>query len=138
MPDDPVSKWNHDSYQPDVIVINDGTDHDKDIMPQAELTEAYAAFVARVRAVHPKAWILISESGFHADAASGRPTTMREEMLKTLNAVVARRHTAGDDRIRLIRCGYFPSTPANPHIVAFQQEQLALAFLGTIKEVTGW
>jgi hypothetical protein len=138
LPDDPASKWDHLRYQPDVIVINDGTDHDKDLMPSAELTEAYAAFVARVRAVHPQAWILISESGFHPDATSGRPTAMRDEMLKTLNAVIARRHTAGDDRVRLVRCGYFPSTLANPHIVAFQQEQVAIAFLGPIREVTGW
>ena len=138
LPDDPASKWDHLRYQPDVIVINDGTDHDKDIMPHAELTEAYAAFVARVRAVHPQAWILIGESGFHPDAASGRPTAMREAMLKTLDAVIARRHAAGDDRVRLVRCGYYPSTPANPHIVAFQQEQIALAFLGPIQEVTGW
>ena len=138
LPDETDSRWDHSRYQPDVIVINDGTDHDKDIMPHAELTEAYAAFVARVRAVHPKAWILISESGFHPDAASGQPTTMREEMLKTLNAVIARQHAAGDDRVLLVRCGYFPSTPANPHIVAIQQEQIALTFLGPIKEVTGW
>jgi hypothetical protein len=138
LPDDPDSKWDHSRYQPDIIVINDGTDHDKDIMPQTELTDAYAAFVARVREVHPQAWILISESGFHANAASGRSTVMREEFLKTLTAVTARRHTLGDDRIRVVRSGFFPGTATDPHLVAFQQEQIALDFLGPIKEVTGW
>jgi lysophospholipase L1-like esterase len=138
LPDDPDSKWDHARYQPDVVVINDGTDHDKDIMPESELTEAYAKFVARVRDVHPQAWILITESGFHADAASGRPTTMREEMGKTLQAVAARRHALGDDRVRIVHCGFFPGTATDPHLVAFQQEQIALDFLGTIKEVTGW
>ena len=138
LPDDPASKWDHARYQPDVIVLNDGTDHDKDILPQAELTDAYAAFVARVREVYPQAWILISESGFHPDSASGRPTTMRDEMLNTLNAVIARRLAAGDDRVRLVRCGFFSSTPPNPHIVAFQHEQIALDFLPVIKAVTGW
>ena len=138
LPDNPAAKWNHAGYQPDVIVINDGTDQDKDIMPEAELTEAYAAFVARVREVHPQAWILISESGFHPNAASGKPATMREEMLKTLNAVVARRHAAGDKRIRVVRTGYFPGTATDRHLVAFQQEQIALDFLDAIKEVTGW
>ena len=138
LPDDPASAWDHTRYQPDVIVINDGTDHDKDLLPEAELTDAYAAFVARVRAVHPAAWILISESGFHADAASGRPTVMREETWKTLQAVAARRHALGDDRIRVVRSGFFPGTATDPHLVAFQQEQIALDFLGPIKEVTGW
>jgi hypothetical protein len=138
LPDDPNSRWDHARYQPDVIVINDGTDHDKDIMPEAELTAAYAAFVARVREVYPAAWILITESGFHADAASGRPTKMREEMWKTLEAVVARRHASGDDRVRAVRCRFFPGTATDPHLVAFQQEQIALDLLGPIKEAMGW
>ncbi len=138
MPDDPSSKWDHTQYQPDVIVINDGTDHDADLLPESELTEAYAAFVARVRAVHPKAWILISESGFQANAASGRSTVFRDALLRTLNAVVARRHEAGDTHIRVVRTGYFPGTASDPHLVAFQQEQIALDFLKPIKEVTGW
>jgi len=138
MPDDPATKWDHARYQPDVIVLNNGTDHDKDIMPEAELTEAYAAFVARVRAVHPQAWILISESGFHPNAASGKSTAMRDETLKVLNAVATRRLAAGDTRIRVVRTGYFPGTPTDPHLVAFQQEQIALDFLGPIKEITGW
>ena len=138
MPDDPASKWDHARYQPDVIVINDGTDHDAGILPEAELTDAYVAFVTRVRAVHPQAWILISESGFQANAASGQPTTMRDELLKTLNAVIKRRQEAGDSHIRLVRTGYFPGTATDTHLVAFQQEQIALDFLGPIKEVTGW
>jgi lysophospholipase L1-like esterase len=138
LPDDPNSKWDHARYQPDVVVINDGTDHDKDIMPEAELTQAYAKFVARVRQVYPKAWILISESGFHANADSGRPTAMREEMGKTLQAVATQRHALGDERVRVVRSGFFPGTLTDPHLVAFQQEQIALDFLGPIKEVTGW
>jgi Carbohydrate esterase 2 N-terminal/GDSL-like Lipase/Acylhydrolase family len=138
MPDDPATKWDHSRYQPDVIVINVGTDHDHDILPQAELDDAYLAFVARVRAVHPKAYILISESGFHPNTASGKPTTMRDELLKTLHEVVKRRQDAGDNRIRLVRTGYFPGTATDPHLVAFQQEQIALDFLGPIKEVAGW
>jgi len=52
--------------------------------------------------------------------------------------VAARRLAAGDTRVRVVRTGYFPGTPTDPHLVAFQQEQIALDFLGPIKEVTGW
>ncbi|HEY4248938.1 MAG TPA: hypothetical protein VGM64_19090 [Lacunisphaera sp.] len=138
MPDDPTSKWDHKLYQPDVIVINDGTDHDANILPEAELTTAYIAFVARVRTVHPNAWILISESGFQPDTASGKPTIMRDELFKTLVAVVKHSQKSGDSRIRLVRTGYFPGTSSDPHLVAFQQEQIALDFLKPIKEATGW
>jgi lysophospholipase L1-like esterase len=138
MPDEPASKWDHSHYQPDVIVINVGTDDDHDILPEAELDDAYTAFVIRVRAVHPKAYILISESGFQPNAASGMPTAMRDKLLKTLKAVIKRRQEAGDFHIRLVPTGYFPGTATDPHLVAFQQEQIALDFLGPIKEVTGW
>ena len=138
LPDDPATQWDHTRYQPDVIVINVGTDDDASILPEAELTEAYTAFVQRVRAVHPNAFILISESGFQSDGSNGKPRTERDALLKTLNAVVAHQHTDGDKRIRVVRTGYFPGTLTDTHLVAFQQEQIALDFLGPIKEVTGW
>jgi hypothetical protein len=138
MPDDPDSRWDHSRYQPDVLVINDGTDHDHDILPAAELDDGYTAFVARVRAVYPHAFILISESGFQPDAASGKPTTMRDELLKTLLTVIKRRHEAGDSRVRIVHTGYFPGTATDPHLVAFQQEQIALDFLEPIKAAAGW
>lgn len=138
LPDEASARWDHAKYQPDVIVVNVGTDYDKGILPAAELDPAYTAFLARVRSVHPKAWILISESGYHPDLASGKPTTKRDALLKTLNEVAARRRAAGDERIRIVRTRYFPGTPIDPHLVAFQQEQIALDFLGPIKEVTGW
>jgi hypothetical protein len=138
LPDQPESKWDHNRYQPDVVVINDGTDHDHDILSKAELDDAYTAFVTRVRSVYPRAYILISESGFQPNTASGKPTDMRDALLKTLEAVVKRRHETGDLRIRLVHTGYFPGTPTDPHLIAFQQEQIALDFLGPIKEVSGW
>jgi len=66
------------------------------------------------------------------------PVKNRDELLKTLQAVVARRHATGDTRIRVVHAGYFPRTPTDPHLVAFQQEQIAMDFLGPIKEATGW
>lgn len=138
MPDDPATKWDHSRYQPEVVVINVGTDHDAGILPEAELTEAYTAFVQRVRVVHPDAFILISESGFQSDGSNGKPRTERDALLETLNAVAVRLHASGDMRIRVVRTGYHPGTPQDTHLVAFQQEQIALDFLGPIKEVTGW
>jgi hypothetical protein len=37
-----------------------------------------------------------------------------------------------------VHTGFFPGTPSNGHVVAFQQEQIALDLLGPIREVTGW
>ncbi len=75
---------------------------------------------------------------FAALPARGKPTLMRDALLNTLNTVIARRHAAGDTRIGLVRTGYFPGTATDPHLVAFQQEQIALDFLGPIKAAAGW
>jgi len=36
------SAWDHSAYQPDVIVINDGTDFDAGPLDEAAFTDAYA------------------------------------------------------------------------------------------------
>jgi hypothetical protein len=40
--------------------------------------------------------------------------------------------------VRIARSGFFPGTPTNPHLVAFQHEQIALELLGPICEAAGW
>jgi len=138
MPDEAGSSWDHSRYSPDVIVFNFGTDTDAGIPDGAKFADAYAAFVAQVRAAHPRAFILLCESAYGPDGSDGRPRTARDLLLRTLNAVMERRRAAGDERILVVRTGYFPGTPTDGHIVAFQQEQIALDLLGPIRTVTGW
>jgi hypothetical protein len=138
LPDTPGSVWDHSRYVPDVIVINDGTDFDAGPQDEAKFTDAYAAFVAQVRSAYPGAFILLSESGFQSDGSDGRPRTARDELLRTMNAVAQRRRDAGDSRIRVVHTGFFPGTPTNGHLVAFQHEQIALDLLGPIREAAGW
>jgi len=52
-------------------------------MPEAELTEAYAASSPVCGPCTPRL-DLISESGFTPTRQSGKPTTMRDETLKVL------------------------------------------------------
>jgi hypothetical protein len=138
LPDDPASTWDPAKYSPDVIVINDGTDLDAGPVDEAKFIDAYAAFVATVRKTHPGAWILLSESPFQTDGSDGRLRTDRDQLFRTITAVVERQHRAGDMRIRVVHTGFQPGTPTDTHPVAFQQEQIALDFLGPIREVTGW
>jgi hypothetical protein len=138
LPDKPGSVWNHSAYQPDVIVINDGTDFDAGPLDEAGFTDAYAAFVAQVRADYPNAYLILTESAFRSDGSDGRPRTSRDQLLRTIQAVAERRHAAGDGRVRIARTGFFPGTPTNPHLVAFQHEQIALELLGPIREAAGW
>jgi Carbohydrate esterase 2 N-terminal/GDSL-like Lipase/Acylhydrolase family len=138
LPDTSGSVWDHSRYQPDVIVINDGTDFDAGPQDEARFTDAYAAFVARVRSVYPKAYILLTESGFQSDGSDGRPTAGREQLLRTIKAIVLRQNSAGDRRIAIARSGFFPGTATNPHLVAFQHEQIALDLLGPVRTAGGW
>ena len=138
LPDDPASTWDQAKYQPDVVVINDGTDLDSGPMDAAKFTDAYAGLVTTVRKTYPGAYILLSESNFQTDGSDGRPRTSRDQLLRTITEVVERQHHVGDARIRVVRTGYQPGTATDTHPVAFQQEQIALDFLGPIREVTGW
>lgn len=138
LPDQPGSVWDPSRYTPDVIVIDVGTDFDSGTPAEPKFTEAYAAFVAQVRSTYPAAIILLSESGFQSDGSNGRPRTDRDHLLRTMRAVVEGRHRLGDERISIVRVGYYPGTPADGHLVAFQHEQLALSLLGQIREAAGW
>jgi lysophospholipase L1-like esterase len=138
LPDKEGSVWDHSRYQPDIVVINDGTDFDGGPLDVARFTDAYAAFVARVRAVHPGAFILLTESGFQSDGSDGRSRASRDRLLKAIREVADRRHKAGDMRVGIARTGFFPGTPTNGHLVAFQQEQIALDLLGPVREAAGW
>lgn len=135
LPDKPGSTWDPQRYVPDVVVINDGTDFDGGPIDLDALTQAFTTFVTRVRTAYPRAFILLSESGFQSDGSDGSPRTSRDRLLKVLNTVVMR---LGDPRIRVVHTGFFPGTPSNTHLVAFQQEQIALDLLQPIKEAAGW
>lgn len=138
LPDTAGSVWDPSRYQPDVIVINDGTDFDAGPQDEAKFTDAYAAFVGQVRAAYPDAYLLLTESAFQSDGSDGRSRAGRDQLLRTITAVAERRHAAGDARVRIVHTGFFPGTPTNPHLVAFQHEQIALDLIGPIRDVTGW
>jgi hypothetical protein len=138
LPDTAGSVWDHSRYQPDVVVINDGTDFDAGAQDEATFTDAYAAFVAQVRAAYPGAFLLLTESAFQSDGSDGKSRVGRDQLVRTITAVTARRHAAGDLRIGIAHTRYFPGTATNPHLVAFQHEQIALDLLGPIRDAAGW
>ena len=138
LPDTEGSLWDPSHYQPDVIVINDGTDFDSGPQDEAKFIDAYAAFVAQVRAAYPKAFLLLTESAFQSDGSDGKPHAARDQLLRTIREVTARRRKAGDERVRVVRTGFFPGTPTNPHLVAFQHEQIARELMGPIRFAAGW
>jgi lysophospholipase L1-like esterase len=139
LPDDPASHWDHASYVPDVIVVSLGqNDFSKDLPDETTYTKAYDSFVGEIRAAYPRAALLLAEVSLQGDTPGTPDRAKRDQLRRTLEAVAARRRAGGDQRIVFAPVRYYPGTPTNAHIVAFQHEQIALELMGPIKSLTGW
>jgi lysophospholipase L1-like esterase len=139
LPDDPASHWDHAAYVPDVVVVSLGqNDFNQSLPDEAEYTRAYDDFVGEIRAAYPRAAVLLAELSLFGDQPGTPDRAKRDQLHRVLEAVVARRRAAGDQRIAAAPVHYYPGTPTNAHLVAFQHEQVALELLGPIKALTGW
>ena len=139
LPDDPASRWDHAAYLPDVVVVSLGqNDFNQGLPDEAVYTKAYDAFVGDIRAAYPRAAVLLAEVSLFGDTPGTLDFAKRELLHRVLTAIVARRRAAGDQRIAEAPVGYYPGTPTNAHLVAFQHEQVALELLGPIKALAGW
>jgi len=133
LPDKRDSWWDPQRYQADAVVVNVGTDSDHDMISDQALTEAYAGFVRRIRADYPKAGIVLCQSSFQKEDSAART-----QLWHVLVEVQTRQARAGDRRVSLARCRFYPGTPDDGHLVAFQQEQLAQEILPVVKRAAGW
>ncbi|EDY83975.1 hypothetical protein VDG1235_3602 [Verrucomicrobiia bacterium DG1235] len=88
--------WDHGAYQPDLVVINLGTDFDAGMLDAKEYLEVFSGFVMRVRTVYPLSHIILVESNFHSDVLGTEGAEIREQLRLTLETVVARERAAGD------------------------------------------
>jgi len=139
LPDDPDSRWNHADYSPDTIVVCLGqNDFSKDLPDEAIYTKAYDDFIGEVRSAHPHAALLLAEVSLLGDTPGSPDRAKRDQLRRVLVNVAARRRAAGDQRIAMAPVHYYPGTPTNAHLVAFQHEQVALELLGPIRALTGW
>lgn len=130
--------WDHAAYQPDVVVINLGTDFDAGMLDAKEYLEVFSGFVMRVRTVYPLSHIILVESNFHSDVPGTEGAEIREQLRLTLEAVVARGHAAGDRWISFAEAGYYAGTPGDTHLTVEQHELLADEIEDDIREVAGW
>jgi lysophospholipase L1-like esterase len=139
LPDDPDSHWDHTAYVPDLVVVSLGqNDFNQSLPDEAVYTKAYDGLVGDIRAAYPRAALLLAEVSLFGDTPGTPDRAKRDQLRRVLEAVVARRRAAGDQRIAEAPVHYYPGTPTNAHLVAFQHEQVALELLGPIKLLTGW
>ena len=137
--DDPTALWDHDRYQPDVILIHLGiADFLVPTVVDEDYIMAWDALLDQVRAAHPDSPILITESVGLSEEPGTPRRAMRDQLKRCLLRVVEKRHEKGDPKVSFTPLGHYPGTPADPHPVAFQHEQIALELMPAVKAATGW
>jgi lysophospholipase L1-like esterase len=86
--------------EPDVVVLNIGTnDFARTAPPDAEFRAAYAAFVARIRELHPDALLVLALGPMLSDASDSNLRTLAREAIQ---ATLAASRDRGDANIETI------------------------------------
>lgn len=99
LPGDPRSSFAY-ARHPDAVVINLGTnDFARSAPPDDEFCTAYAAFVARLRAAHPRAFFVLAVGPMLFDEGA---INYRSLMRAVIEATIADRRAHGDTRIALL------------------------------------
>ncbi len=119
-------KWDHSQYEPDVIVVNYGT-NDHSHCTESEFKVGCKAFVEQVRADNPNAYIIYAY-GF-----------MGEKYKTVVSEVVAELNAAGDQKVYYHRLA--PITAAEKsigHPNGAAHVDRAQGLIETVARVTGW
>lgn len=139
LPDSPDSQWNHDRFQPDVILTHFGlADLLTDPVEDDTYVAAWLQLIGQLRAAHPRAAIVIAESSGLSEDPTIHRGQLRIQLERCLQRVVAERHAAGDAKVHFAPLGHYPGGPTDPHPIAFQHEQIALELMPVIRAAAGW
>ena len=134
--DDPTSTWTHDVFEPDVVVVNLGTNDfaggKGDPGPDFQL--AYTKLLTDVRARHAGAWIVAATSPM---LGLENGTKLRSYV----EGAIAARVAAGDTKLSLLQigtqseldgygCGYHPSITTH--------QKMAMLLVDHVKKQMAW
>ena len=139
LPDDPQTKWDHASWQPDVVVVGLGTNDFNQGIPDEQMwVAAYEKFAARIREVYPQAWIILTGSAIFSSRVEGGDAAKTAAINHYLDETIARRMAAGDQKMEKAHFRYQPGTPGNGHPNGPQHMQMADDLEGLIRMRLGW
>lgn len=141
LPQDAQSRWDFSRYIPDAVVVNLATNDFGQGNPDRKgWTDAYLAFLARVRKAYPKAHIYCASGSMMSD--NWPPETKALSTLKSyLNQIVEERNRAGDRRVHVI--AFAPQEMKDGigsdwHPSVRTHEIMALTLVQTLKRDLGW
>jgi len=138
---DASPKWDFSQYQPQVVVVNVGTNNFANIDPgEKRFVELYHALVGRVRAAYPKAFIVCALGSMLSDIyPEGRHNLTQAR--KYMKVAVSKLKEAGDTNLDLLEfpeqnhadglgCGFHPSLKTH--------ELMSKRLVAFLKEHMGW
>ncbi len=131
---DPASTWAPADYDPDVVVVNLGTNDFAKGDPGMPYQSAYLAFLVTIRTAHPNAQIVVSSSPMLGSTARTKQQTY-------LQNVIAARAMAGDTRLSFLDLD--EQSPADglgcdSHPSKVTQQKMAARLVAHVKTLTGW
>lgn len=136
---DPGSQWNFSSFTPDAIVINLATnDFARSNPDETGWTDAYVAFIQRLRKHSPKAPIYCAIGTMMGDFGPNQPLTA---LRRYLDKVIAGCKAAGDEKVQIIDFGI--QDPANGYGAGWHPSKKTQELMGeqlakALKKDLGW
>lgn len=139
-------KWDFTRFVPDVVVValgtNDFSPGDPEDGPRPFMTvdtfaTAYEAFVARLRALHPAAVLVLASSPMLSDGyPEGQPSATNQ--VAAIRRVVAARNAAGDANVHALEVTRQRGEGCGTHPSVAQQAATARELEAFLKRVMRW
>ena len=140
--------WDHQQFSPDVIVIALGTndfspgdnppDDPRPSMDVAMYTEAYIAFVEKLRGYHPDAHIFGISSPMLSDGWPASTDTFATDLKTSLDGVVSHFEAAGDDKVHEFFVTKVSGAGCGTHPDVAQHAAMAAEVGEYVRSVMGW
>jgi lysophospholipase L1-like esterase len=139
LPDDPSTKWDHASYQPDVILICLGqNDFCQIAIPPSEFADAYIKFIDRVHLLYPNTPIIVLSSPM-AETSRSDGWMPRGTALELAITIMDQHYIRqGDPIVMPVFVSHQPGTSLDTHPTAAQQRAIADEVKPILKFLTRW
>jgi lysophospholipase L1-like esterase len=139
LPDDPSVLWDHNSYQPDVILVCVGqNDYCQIAIPPSDFAAEYIKFIDRVHEVYPKAHIIVLSSPMAETTRTDGWTPRAASIERAITLMDQHYIRLGNPVVMPVFVSHQPGTTVDTHPTATQQRAIANEVKPILQFLTGW